>query len=390
MAATAPACISFPASSKRTGTEPVEPRSVVPFDSLVTENSTFKAAFDLDQKRPFEDDAKEKVPVAKPLMLQKSAPEDGTKVVPARWGLCSTIVDAYNSHHELVLRPDDVWLAIMIQFGFYVNAHAEDLRDRFVDFQGKRTLVVHMAGTLHTADYAEFARRMVDENIVENIKDPSLVEWLLPAFSTTTVHDRVVAAVSVMSTLQSYFEFVCCLMCGIPKVTLLGTAEDWQALRGKVDKLLDYNLKDDHMSSWHKLLVPVLDNFVASAMGKPNLAFWDVVCSHLGGGSGPRYLSGWVTVFAVFNKDGQWQGAVPKDMKWPKIDTNKIPVGTCAAPVLVDDNGTQYDTKMIAGQLATEVCPSGRGLRPRSDWCIAYTGSPRKDPVQYEHGSTSA
>ena len=54
-----------------------------------------------------------------------------------------------------------------------------------------------------------------------------MVAWLIPAFTTTTVNDRVVAAVSVMSTLQNYFEYVCCLMCGIPKVTLLGTVEDW-------------------------------------------------------------------------------------------------------------------------------------------------------------------
>ena len=230
---------------------------------------------------------------------------------------------------------------------------------------------------------------MVDENIVQNIKDPKVVDWLLPAFSTTTVHDRVVASVAIMATLQSYFEFVCCLMCGIPKVTLLGTEEDWQMLRDKVDKLLDYDLDDKLMSAWHKLLVPVMDNFVLSAMGQANVQFWDLVCSHHGGGSGPRYLSGWVTVFAAFNKDGKWQGSVSEGMQWPMIDTGRLPVGTFAVPVLVDDNGTQYDTHMIAGQLASEVCCEGQGLRPRSDWCIAYTGSPRKDAVAYTHGSTA-
>mmetsp|Transcript_26706 Transcript_26706/g.48982 ORF Transcript_26706/g.48982 Transcript_26706/m.48982 type:complete len:390 (+) Transcript_26706:58-1227(+) len=381
---------TFCASSKQTQTEEVDPRRTVPFEKLFNENVTFKESFGLNAKRPFEDKAAEPAAVAEPLMLQKSAPEAGTKTVGARWGLVSTIVDAYNMHHELVLRPDDIWQAIMTQFGFYVNANGESLRDRFVDFQGKRTLVVHMGGTLHTCNYAEFARRMVDENIINNIKEPTLVEWLLPAFSTTSVHDRVVAAVSIMSTLQNYFEFVCCLRCGIPRVTLLGTVEDWQMLRGKVDKLLDYNLKDELMTAWHKLLVPVLDNFITSAMGKADLGFWDVVCSRHGGGSGPSYLSGWVTVFSVFKADGQWQGHVNEDTKWPKIDTNKLPCGTFSAPVLVDDNGTQYDTQMIAGQLSSEVCQDGHGLRARSDWCMAYTGSPRKDPVKYEHGSTSA
>merc|ERR1719171_299660 len=176
-----------------------------------------------------------------PTIIQSSA-DASTIAHTAQWGLVSAVVEAYNRHHELVLRPDDVWQAILTQFSFYVNANAEALRDRLVDFQGKKTLVVEMGGSLFGADYASFARRMVDENIVKNIKDPSVARWLLPDFSTTTPTDRVAASVSVMSTLQAYFDFVCCLCCGIPKVTLLGSPEDWQRLRSKIDRLPDYDL----------------------------------------------------------------------------------------------------------------------------------------------------
>ncbi|KAI1785227.1 hypothetical protein LXA43DRAFT_151204 [Ganoderma leucocontextum] len=34
----------------------------------------------------------------------------------------------YRSHHHLRIRPDDVWLAILVQLNFYINAHAEELR----------------------------------------------------------------------------------------------------------------------------------------------------------------------------------------------------------------------------------------------------------------------
>lgn len=33
-------------------------------------------------------------------------------------GFVNTVVDAYNRHHHLVLRPDDVWMAILSQFNF--------------------------------------------------------------------------------------------------------------------------------------------------------------------------------------------------------------------------------------------------------------------------------
>jgi len=67
------------------------------------------------------------------------------------------LYSAYNSHHELILRPDDFWQAIVTQFSFYVNANAEALRDKIVDHEGKKELVVVVEGNFNTIDYAEFA-----------------------------------------------------------------------------------------------------------------------------------------------------------------------------------------------------------------------------------------
>jgi len=158
-------------------------------------------------------------------------------------------------------------------------------------------------------------------------------------------------------------------------VHLEGTSEDWRLLRSKIDRLPEYDIKekDPVMKKWYNLLVKVLDELVESAEGKPRLAFWDTVCSRKGGGSGPRYLSGWVTVFACFTAKGEWQGNVPEKELWPFIDTNDIPVGVVYVPVLVQDNGIEYDTHMFAGQFAYEM--SGEHLdtvRPRNDWNIAY------------------
>lgn len=358
---------------------------------------------------------------------------DGGEVHSAEWGLVSAVVDAYNNHHSLVLRPDDVWQAILTQFSFYVNAHAEELRDYFVDFKGKKTLVVKMYGSLFSANFADFSNRMVDEQIAPNLKNSNVTKWLLPDFSTTKPSDRVAASVTIMSTLQSYFEYVLSLACGIPEVTLEGTPNDWNLLREKINDLPKYDLDGkgntgggNLMTKWHGLLVPILDEFAASANGNPSLEFWDTVCSHHGGGSGPSYLSGWITVFACFTQKGNWQGEIPdkhldafdyytddedEDSKeadqlkpmWPRLDTDSIPAGAVSVPVLVDDNGVQYDTHMLAGQFAYEMkaafdpekgeavaadggAAAKTAVHPRTDWCIAYKGQPKSDPRDYKHG----
>lgn len=274
-------------------------------------------------------------------------------------GFVGSCVSAYNRHHNLVIRPDDVWTAIMVQFSFYIQKRAEELRSHFVDFDGQKELVVYGGGTLRTASYDMLAIDMTKQ-IAEHIKDPSVREWVMPQFSTTTNTDTTVYAVVLMATMQTYFRYKFELCCGIPHVTLLGTVADWESLASRIDRLLEFG---ELMCTWHALLKPILLEFVQSANGKPNIDFWDRICHKKGGGSGPRYLGGWITAFCRFSEKGDWQGG-------DVINDNDVPVGYVSVPVTVDDNGQIYKTRMFAGSLAAERVDDYT-LAPRSDWCIA-------------------
>jgi len=70
--------------------------------------------------------------------------------------------------------------------------NAEVLCDKFVDYKGKKELTIKTIGTLYTVDFGDLAKRMVDEQIVKNIKDPTIAEWILPKFTTTTENDCIV------------------------------------------------------------------------------------------------------------------------------------------------------------------------------------------------------
>jgi len=58
-------------------------------------------------------------------------------------GFVNAVMRAYDEHHHLIIRPDDIWQAIMTQFSFYLNAKAEKFRSKFVNFEGKKELVVY-------------------------------------------------------------------------------------------------------------------------------------------------------------------------------------------------------------------------------------------------------
>lgn len=316
--------------------------------------------------------------------ILQSSGKTNDKLLPTRNnGFINAVYHAYNYHARLVLRPDDVWTCIETQFSLYMNKHAETLRPKFVKHEGQKELCVTIPGSLRTADYSVFARAMI-EKIHASLVDDTVREWLMPDFTTTTLNDRTVASVIVMSAMQQYFTYKCCLQCGIPEVTLLGVLEDWQKLRAKVDKLLEYDVGGE-MKQWHAWLAAVLDEFVASYRGEVNLDFWDRVCHWSGGGSGPSWLGGWLPVFSRFAANGNviksssspytspnipWKGA-SFTQPMPVIDSADIAGGVVSVPVTVDDNGVQSKTRMFAGQIGYTLNDAFDTVQPRSDWMIA-------------------
>lgn len=314
---------------------------------------------------------------ALPPVIQTSL-AGAAKLHHTKQGFVGIASAAYNEHHALILRPDDVWQALVIQFSFYVQARAEALRDRMVDFQGKKKLVVEAAGTLHSVDHGALARAMVDQ-IRLNIRDPSVADWLLPSFSTTTANDRVVASISIMATMQAYFEYKFSLCCGIPSVHLLGTVADWELLHAKLERFLEFEVApqaaaaapaDDAdagcLRHWVDSLRPVLAEMLATKRGADNMAsFWDHILSTTGGGSGPRYISGWIRAFCAFTERGVYQG------REENIDTSDIPSGVLSVPVTVDDNGVEHECTLVAGQMCASAAKmQGTALQPRSDWML--------------------
>lgn len=282
-------------------------------------------------------------------------------ISPSNNGLVYTIFHAWSGHHHLTLRPEDIWFAILSQLNFYINAHAEELRSFFVAHDGQKELETIDQGTIDSVDFGPIAETMT-QLIQKNVLDPELRTWIMPSFSTTTAGDRVVASVLMMGALQKYFKFTMTLYCGIPSVTLLGKKADWEIMVTKLDKIPQLGTEP---SLFTELLRPTLKRFVQSfdTPQKSDIVnFWNRAV-HRAGGSGPIYLSGWVTAFCFWNEDGKSMYGKPKrpvtweasagsnagceldGMLYHRVDTKYIPSGFASVPVKVNDNGTIYRTK---------------------------------------------
>ncbi|KAI1378088.1 hypothetical protein F4677DRAFT_414398 [Hypoxylon crocopeplum] len=299
-------------------------------------------------------------------------------IYPSSNGFVRAAYAAYSDHHHLTLRPEDIWFAILTQLSFHINAHAEELRSFFVSHKGQKDLKVVDSGTISLADFGKMAIWMTRE-IEKNVNDPDLRTWIMPDFSTTTHTDMVTAAVLMMGSMQKYFTYTMSLDCGMPSVTLLGEKEDWIKIRRRLDMLPRLGKEPEQFAS---LLVPVLDYFVRSfdePESRDVISFWSRI-AHQSGGSGPNYLSGWITAFCFWSAEGECLYRPPKgpietdsfgarnpgcDLDgtlFHRVDTEDIPDAFVSVPVTVDDNGTIYHTRMVAGSVGIEVSSSGETL----------------------------
>jgi hypothetical protein len=275
----------------------------------------------------------------------------------------------------------------------------------FVAHDGEKALRIDM---LDLSDFGLFAQLM-GALLEKNIVDPELRRWILPAFSTTTRDDSVVASILMMGTLQKYFSYTCGCDCGLPSVTLLGTEGDWENILLRLEKLENYGQEP---TTWSNLLKPVLKRFLESIQNPESdevLDFWQRIVHKYNMGSGPTYLSGWITAFCFWDVEGRllyrdegppserneardlnfhrdimtsfvpaFPGEKDRQQDWNglsdpyltldgafyhRVDIDQIPPGFGSVPVHVDDNGHKYETTMVAGSLGIKGVSSGKPLQ---------------------------
>lgn len=300
-----------------------------------------------------------------------------------------------------MLRPDDIWLAILTQFNFYINADAEEMRHLFVAHEGKKELSIMVSPS--TSPYTEtrlenFVPKMTCL-IEEEVKDKRFREWIMPSFTTTTSTDRAVAAIVMMGTMQKFFEYQMMIGCGFSSVTLLGNIKDWEDILIRIQELEKYR---EEAREWSTLLTPVVKMIIRSFQNPDDKEvndFWLRACYQKGqDGSGAdiETILGWITAFCFWDEKGkriqsmdskiqgrklttgfeERRSLVLEGVQFPMMRSKDIRVGLVSVPVKVVDlvKGVEQITTMTAGLVgmgATKKTGKDEGFncfKPRPGW----------------------
>ena len=270
---------------------------------------------------------------------------------------------AYENHLPIRLTPDIIWLLIVQGFAQHVNYNAEELRQKFVNFEGKKKLEIiinkyHSYKQMKSEDY-EYLFENLTEKIKENVGE-ELINTIDFNFSTSNRITKVVGYASIMSALKKYFEFIgFCHVCNYPYIILDGKLEDWENILKKTKKLSKYDLE-----KWVKRLEIPLNEIIETKKGKINKEFWKKIlypdkidekieiAAYEYKTIQVDGINGWLLTFFPYFKDGDFRYDTSLKVK----DIWRLPKRLLKTPLIMksDDEGETPMT-IFSGFLGMKV-----------------------------------
>ena len=281
--------------------------------------------------------------------------------------LLSGLYKAYSNHYPFRIKPDDIWLLIVQCFSYHVNVNSEKLRTFFVDFEGKKDLIVKFGGVKIEKEHLE----TFVENINEQLKEylgKEIIDNLTPDFTTTDINMKFVCQISIMDSFKNYFNYIfdnC--ECGIPYIILEGEAEDYKKIISKAKNLCKYDF------DWYiKRIIPIIQKMVDAKEGKIDIDFfkniilkneikeknkkygnpciirkykeeiWEIYKK--------KYIDGWILKFFGYIKDEDGKLSYFSGNKIEGDEINNLPNQILNVPFkLIEKNGEIKDMIIEAG-----------------------------------------
>lgn len=297
---------------------------------------------------------------------------------------------AFCLHQPLVLSPDVLWLTICQGFSLHVNRFSEELRYKLVGHKGKEVLSVRRD---------DFRRGAANDwpGVVSELceKHSDYVKGTPPTgrlgLSTSARVHEVAQDIAILDAMHRYFHYGLVTLCGIPRIEVLGTPDDWLAIASEVRRFADFGL-----GRWADALEPILSQFVDAASGRVDRAFWDDIYKYKGSdGSGGPWVSGWVRDLFPYliEMDLENGGSKLKANPWLGSRDDSDGPGRADFPSAAPSMHFTWeyfdetiDMLMVSGLAGVAQDSATLALRPSCMWAVAsrHVTDSRRDDGDYD------
>lgn len=294
---------------------------------------------------------------------------------------------AFSEHRALVISPDMIWLLIIQGFALHVRFAEKFVGPRIFPSGGPRLIEIRRDAFLPGDPRNDWFR--VFSDFSQEIREAVGSEFhdvISPRFSTTGAIERAAADVALMGALSPFFDYRLLTLCGIPKITLLGSVGDWRSIADRSRHLTRFGLE-----WWADLLLPILGKIAETAAGSPDRTFWRDFYK-LEKHSGGPYTTGWINVLfpylftnrlrknfflikprsaaALSHLLAPFSSTMPSG-SWSRGPTTAdFPSGLTRVPADWRFLDQTIPMEFLSGFVGIEQCPKSAALRPSIGWAV--------------------
>lgn len=249
-------------------------------------------------------------------------------------------------HYPLALRPEVIGYLINHEVAMTVKRHPEDYRDLYATQAAGKVDIEVRDDTLVRGRPSEWGRALaLFEGALRAIVPDGIMDATLPRYSTQTPESRVASLIAFMDAASPFYEYTVQSLCGIPRVRLLGTVDDWRLLLASVRKLAERF--HTHLGPYFEHLLPVLKKIAdqADPAVPVDNDFWASIYKYQSA-SGGDLVTGWATALVHYlkNPDGtlvpkdprladwSWQPEDPDERHWHGVRNDHFPMHLSTVP----------------------------------------------------------
>ena len=261
---------------------------------------------------------------------------------------------AYENHYPITVSPDMILLLFLQGYSRFMEKYSERVRSQYVNFEGKKILVVKRGGLTPEKASKEDWQGIIEEftGKIKSEIGENIISNLESNCTTTNPVTLTTSQVSIMSAMKQYFIYkVIMCVCGISKITLEGSLEDWE----KIKKKLEFFSKEEFgLDWWTEHLIPIIDNIIETKKcynqnkdidNKLRLFWKDMIRLKKGGCYRPTVIDGWIVKFIPNLSEST-------PMINECLKDSDIPDQITSCPlklIFIDNNEIEYDCSLASG-----------------------------------------
>ncbi len=207
-------------------------------------------------------------------------------------GFMEMLSKSYSMHLPVAVAPHDFWFIASSELAGIIAKNPQQFRSVFsASESGKQTIMIP-TGDPTKIDYAALACLLDDKFPNKEVSD-----LLIPDLSTMDTKVFNALCATMADAVQHYYDYMT-FSCGIPKIKVRGTEEDYRKLAENSRRLAEILDFSPGAVAYFQRIAGLFDRMANSFTSEDPASFWrDIFSQKNVGSGGQKDINGWIREF---------------------------------------------------------------------------------------------